>query len=303
MSSKNVTRRKGPWPSNNNLHSVRDWFRQRGGLDDSRESESVIRLILDKVSGISVMDRVITHWRASESELERLASLADRLQKGEPVQYALGETSFAGLTFQCDRRALIPRPETEELLTEALRRVRRCDGLNSHRVMDIGTGSGVLSIAWKSQRPDDDVHALDVELEALELAKINAEGLDCFVNFFRSDIFQVQQSNGIFYEPFDVIISNPPYIPNSDRFDMHSTVTEWEPSTALFVEDDNPLSFYRQIIHGCENEEWLAKGGLLALECHRNLTDQVLDLVPKTWTSKERMKDLQGNWRMVFARR
>jgi len=272
-------------------------------MDDGRESESIVRLVFDRVSGMTRMDRLTAPWRASESDLERLALLADRLKDGEPVQYALGETSFAGLTFQCDRRALIPRPETEELLMEALRRVDEMAGDSPLRVLDIGTGSGILPIAWKSHRPTDEVHGLDLQAEALELATANAERLGCAVDFHCIDILQEQPAGGIFSAPFDVILSNPPYIPQADRSEMLPNVLNWEPASALFVEDDDPLLFYRRMIDGCGTEGWLKPGGLLALECHRDATEQVADLIPENWSVKERLRDLQGNWRMVFARR
>ena len=271
-------------------------------MEEGRESESVVRLVFDCVSGMTRMDRLTAPWRASESDLERLALLADRLKGGEPVQYALGEKSFAGLTFQCDRRALIPRPETEELLMEALRHVTGVPGDTPLRVLDIGTGSGILPIAWKSHRPGDEVHGLDLQTEALELATANAERLGCAVDFHRIDILQPQPAGGIFSSPFDVILSNPPYIPQSDRSEMLRNVLDWEPPKALFVEDEDPLLFYRRIIEGCGTEGWLTPGGLLALECHRDATKQVVDLIPVNWEAKERFRDLQGNWRMVFAR-
>ena len=302
MPNQHVPRGTGPWPVNNELHTVRAWFAQRSGMEEGRESESVIRLVFDRVSSMTRMDRLTAPWRASESDLERLALLADRLKGGEPVQYALGEKSFAGLTFQCDRRALIPRPETEELLMEALRRAKGVTGDTPLRVLDIGTGSGILPIAWKSHRPGDEVHGLDLQTEALELATANAERLGCAVDFHRIDILQQRPAGGIFSSPFDVILSNPPYIPQSDRSEMLPNVLDWEPPTALFVEDEDPLLFYRRIIEGCGTERWLTRGGLLALECHRDATKQVVDLIPENWEAKERFRDLQGNWRMVFAR-
>lgn len=303
MQNQDAPRGTGPWPVNNELHTVRSWFAKRSGMDDGRESESAVRLAFDCVSGMSRMDRITAPWRASESDLERLALLADRLKCGEPIQYALGETSFAGLTYRCDRRALIPRPETEELLMVALSRVKENSGDTPLRVLDIGTGSGILPIAWKSHRPSDKVHGLDVNAEALELATANAERLGCVADFHRIDILEPQPAGGIFSAPFDVILSNPPYIPQGDRLSMLPTVLDWEPPSALFVEDEDPLLFYRCIIDGCHHENWLVAGGLLAFECHRDATEQVMDLIPRNWSAKERLRDLQGNWRMAVARR
>jgi release factor glutamine methyltransferase len=270
-------------------------------LEDNRESASLVRLAFDWVSGKSRIERITNPWRASESHLERLALLADRLKSGEPIQYALGETSFAGLTFRCDRRALIPRPETEELLMKMLRRVKEDAGDAPLRVLDIGTG--ILPIAWKLHRPNDEVHGLDVQAEALELATANAERLGCAVDFHCIDILEPQPVDGIFSAPFHVILSNPPYIPHRDRSSMLPTVLDWEPPSALFVEDDDPLLFYRRIIAGCHHKCWLMAGGLLAFECHRDATEQIVNLIPQNWSTRERLCDLQGNWRMVVARR
>ena len=178
----------------------------------------------------------------------------------------------------------------------------RGDGRLLTRVLDIGTGSGILPIAWKSHRPSDEVHGLDLQAEALELATANAERLGCAVDFHCIDILHHQLAGGIFAAPFDVILSNPPYIPQADRAEMLPNVLDWEPPSALFVEDDDPVLFYRRIIDGCGTEGWLTPGGLLALECHRDATEQVADLIRKM-VGKERLRDLQGNWRMVFARR
>ena len=147
------------------------------------------------------------------------------------------------------------------------------------------------------------MHGLDLQAEALELATANAERLGCAVDFHCIDILQHQPAGGTFSAPFDVILSNPPYIPQADRAEMLPNVLDWEPPSALFVEDDDPLLFYRRIIDGCGAEGWLKPGGLLALECHRDATEQVADLIPENWSGKERLRDLQGNWRMVFARR
>ena len=162
-------------------------------------------------------------------------------------------------------------------------------------------GQRILPIAWKSHRPTDEVHGLDLQAEALELATANAERLGC-ADFHRIDILQDQPAGGIFSVLFDVILSNPPYIPQTDRSEMLPNV-ELGTRIGLFVEDDDPVLFYRRIIDGCGAEGWLKPGGLLACECHRDDKEQVADLIPDNWSSKERMRDLQGNWRLVVARR
>lgn len=300
MTRKDVPRGTGPWPRQNDVRSVQHWLSQRLGISEEREAESVGRLLLDHVSGISRSERIAEGWRANESDLEQLALLADRIGSGEPVQYALGITHFFGLDFVCDRRALIPRPETEELLAEALNRVRAV-GQQTLRVLDIGTGTGILPIAWKSNRPQDEVHGIDIESAALALASDNAARNGVEVRWHQIDALADAALAALTVVPFDVVLSNPPYIPRAEAPSMSETVCAWEPDSALFVADDDPLVFYRRIVQGCLREGWLTEGGWLAMECHRDGTEAVLDLIPEHWPQRTRLRDLQGNWRMVLA--
>lgn len=298
MANKEVARGKGPWPQQNDLRSVRSWLTERLGSASERETESSVRLLLDHVTGMSRMDRLATNWRANESALERLALLADRVTGGEPIQYALGHTHFFGLDFSCDERALIPRPETEELLAETLNRVSDQRPL---RVLDIGTGTGILPICWKARRPQDEVHGLDMDEAALALAAENAERNRVTVHWHPIDVLEEAALETLAEKPFDVILSNPPYIPRAEASELSATVREWEPASALFVADADPLVFYRRIVRGCAKEGWLAAEGWLAMECHRDGTEAVSALIPDTWPERLRLKDLQGNWRMVLA--
>lgn len=296
-----VPRGRGPWPARNDVQSVVRWLTARLGGQEGREAEALVRLLLDEVSGMSRADRLVSRWCAGESELERLALMADRCEAGEPVQYILGKAHFFGLDFACDERALIPRPETEELLAGMLERVR--DSLKPLRVLDIGTGTGILPIAWKSQRPNDEVHGLDFEAGALALAKSNAIAHGLSITWHQADALDPVQMERVASTPFDVILSNPPYIPESEHASLSPTVREWEPDSALFVPNEKPLVFYERIAQGCAQEDWLAPGGWLAFECHRDGAQAVLELIPPHWPWRACERDLQGNWRMVFAQR
>lgn len=298
MVGKEVTRGKGPWPQKNDLRSVRAWLAERLGGAAGRETENIARLLLDHVSGMPRMDRIAKDWRANESTLERLAVFADRVRAGEPVQYVLGKTHFFGLDFLCDRRALIPRPETEELLAETLKRVANRGSL---RVLDIGTGTGILPICWKARRPQDVVFGVDVEGQALALAADNAERNGVTVHWHQIDVLDEAALGELAKKPFDVILSNPPYIPRAEAAEMSETVREWEPDSALFVADADPLVFYRRIVRGCAEQGWLAAEGWLAMECHRDGTEAVAALISAPWADPCRVRDLQGNWRMVMA--
>ena len=298
-----VPRGQGPWPESNTSQAVQRWLEQRltsSSSNDFREINSVCRLLLDVVSGLDRGGRISERWKASESQLDRLSVLADRWCEGEPLQYILKKVHFMGLQLTADNRALIPRPETEELVQELLNRVD-LDANFSHRFLDIGTGSGCIALAWKSRRPEDSVKGIDSSVNALDQAKTNSETVGLSVEWVLKDVFE--NSMNWPEHPFDVVASNPPYIPSSEKSTMDSRVTDQEPQDALFVSDENPLVFYETIIKKCAADRWLKGGGLLGFECHRNFTQSVCNLfAEELWENVERSKDLQGNWRMVFAR-
>ncbi len=303
MKSGKVQRGRGPWPLSNEALVVRQWLMTRIVGLELREQQSVIRLLLDEVSGVSRSERLLGNWMASESELERLALACDRLNQGEPLQYILGSAHFMGLDIGVNDSVLIPRPETEELVHRMLQRVPSSKSL-PRKVLDIGTGSGVISLAWKSNRPLDMVHGLDISTEALKTARSNAERLGLVVHWHEKNIVSGETVADQVLNACDVILSNPPYIAESEKSEMNRQVTDWEPDTALFVPDHDPLIFYRCIIAGCESNGWLTSAGWLGFECHRDGVQEICELFdPDHWKSVEKEQDMQGNWRMIFAQR
>lgn len=268
---------------------------------DEREPLAVSRLLLDHVSEMDRSERMSQQWRASESQLEKLSLLADRWSSDEPLQYILNEAHFMGLKLQADSRALIPRPETEELVHALLDKIP-LDVAEGLRFLDIGTGSGCIALAWKSRRPMDHVVGLDVSEESLDQARMNAQNLRFNdVEWTCRDI--LIQNPDWPLSPFDTVVSNPPYIPNDERETLAADVVNQEPEMALFVPDEDPLLFYRRIVEGCFKEGWLRSGGWLGFECHRDFTEEVCSLFNDVyWRDVDRRKDLNGNWRMVFAR-
>lgn len=304
MPSHGVRRGRGPWPSDNGLQAVQQWLGKRllDVIKDDSERNSLIRWMLDECSSLSRADRIIQKWQASESELEKLSIWVERYVDGEPWQYIVGHAHFAGLKIRCDKRALIPRPETEELIHQALELVQL--DANSKHILDIGTGTGCMALAWKSGRQQDDVWGLDASSTALELAAENAQlnGLS-EVQWMCMDILNPNPD----FPPcaFDLILSNPPYIPWRELPTMEPRVHEWEPHGALFVEDHDSLLFYRQIIELGAKHAWLVPDGWLCFECHAELTEQVKALfdVQDEWRNVKIVPDLQGKLRMVFAQK
>jgi len=297
-----VLRANGPWPADNTERQVHQWLAQRIAIDDERELQSIINLLLESVSSKSRVDRMMNQWRASESEIEKLALWADRLNAHEPIQYVLGEAHFLGLKLAVDRRVLIPRPETEELVFHMKQKVVKLHQ-EQRSVLDVGTGSGVIALSWKDAFPDDLVVGLDASADALDVAESNGRSLNLSVDWIHDDILShpVQGLDGV--KPFDIIFSNPPYIPNAERMGMENHVVDWEPHEALFVPDEDDLKFYRRIITGCEHSHWLKPEGWLAFECHRDRIEHVASLFHGSWHTIEKVRDLQGNWRMIFAQR
>lgn len=294
----NVTRAKGPWPADNTERQVQKWLAQRIQINEERELQAMTNLLLEAVSSKNRVDRMMDQWCASESEIERLALWADRLNANEPIQYVLGEAYFLGLTLAVDRRVLIPRPETEELVYHMKERAGK---MEQRKVLDVGTGSGAIALGWKSAFQNDEVLGLDASDEALEVAKTNGAKLHLEVDWILGDILSHPVPSVDAAKPFDIIFSNPPYIPDTERHGMEKNVVDWEPHQALFVPDEDDLKFYRRIISGCEDSDWLKQEGWLAFECHRDRVQHVAALFDESWSTVEKVRDLQGNWRMIFA--
>lgn len=209
---------------------------------DAGEARSTVRLLLEDVAFASPVDVMCHGERPLEPEtVDLLLSMADRIAAGEPPQYVVGRARFCGVYLQVTPATLIPRPETEGLVDIITDRHR---GSRDLRVLDIGTGSGCIAIALSRALPFARVDACDISAEALEVARGNARGLRTAVDFFRCDILREPLPDSPLY---DVIVSNPPYIARSEAADMEQRVLRYEPHTALFVDDADPLLFYRAI--------------------------------------------------------
>lgn len=259
-----------------------------------------VRVLLHACTDCSASQRMVRNWRFSESELEQLAIWSDGIKSGKPIQHVLGMAWFMGLELHVDFRVLVPRPETEELVGLLLHAM---EGKGPQRVLDIGTGSGCIALAWKSRRPEDAVFACDVSREALEVAKRNGRLLGLEVNWalhdVLSDVGMVAEWDG----GFDVLISNPPYIQRFEAAEMEARVLEHEPATALFVPDGDPLLFYRNIGICAIEKGWMRPGGVLGFECHRDHAHTVAEWLDSAghWSAAQVVNDMQGVPRIVWA--
>ena len=246
--------------------------------------------LLAEVLGVSRLSMLLDKGRElTAEEAAAYDALISRREKREPLQYILGSQSFMGFSFKTDRRALIPRFDTEALCEEALKYIRP-----GGRTLDLCTGSGALAIAMKKLRPGAEVTASDVSRDALALARENAQKLDAAVRFIQGDLFAPLAG-----ERFDVIVSNPPYIPEELRGKLQAEV-EKEPALALFAGKDG-LDFYRRI--AAEAPEHLTPAGRLCLETGDGQGEAVKALLKEGFSDIQIISDLNGLPRVVSARK
>jgi release factor glutamine methyltransferase len=234
--------------------------------------------------------------RLSESDLLYVRSIVKRLQANEPFQYILGETTFCDLTILCDSRALIPRPETEELVAW----ISELTQVNS--IIDICSGSGCIALGLKSRFPNALVFGMDVSEDANELAQTNAHRNGLSVEFQTADALDINSEFWKNLDSVDVIVSNPPYITHEEIEQMNSNVLDYEPHLALFVPNDSPIIFYDRIAKIAS--EKLTNHGFLFFELNPDFADQVIEMLKILGFSNiELKKDLQGKNRMLKAQK
>ena len=266
-------------------------------LYGQREGESVFFICLEYATGYTKMKYTTckTETVPTEKEPQMLAYLK-RISQSEPVQYVLGEQYFYGRTFWVNKSVLIPRGETEELVQMVL----KIAPSGKISVLDIGTGSGAIAVSLALENPQWDVSALDISVEALTVARSNAERLGAKVNFSQCNILDREKRNQ--YPLYDVIISNPPYVRHCEKKLMSANVLDYEPEIALFVSDEDPLIFYREI--ALFAIEHLNKNGQLFFEINEFLGSQMTEMLLKIGYNEVIChKDINGKDRMVSCKK
>lgn len=276
--------------------SINDIRKELSGLYPPEEIESFIRIIFRKLKQYTLTDFVLKQDEVlAEKEKDQIKQIAARLKNREPIQYVLGETEFYGLPFRVKPGVLIPRPETEELVDWVLKS-RKTESL---RILDVGTGSGCIPISLKKHWPKAHIMACDISEEALEVARMNAGLNQTEIAFFHLNILNPLLPDS--FPKIDILISNPPYVTESEKAAMNDNVLKYEPARALFVPDHDPLLFYRALAIFGKN--YLSHGGQLFLEINEAFGDECRDLLKENGFSYIRLKkDLQGKNRMIFAR-
>ena len=248
---------------------------------DAREAVNIVSLWFQVRLGLSRTELILN--ANEEVPFETFFDDLDRLLKNEPIQHILGSADFYGLELMVNEHTLIPRPETEELVACVLQILPK----HTIRILDVGTGSGAIALALKANRPDCEVVALDWSKEALEVARKNSERNDLKVEFLHLDALSMPLPEA------DLVVSNPPYIPVLERASMEQNVVQFEPEMALFVPQEDPLLFYRQMAKQANS---------VAFEIHHDKGEEMRSmLVNFGYTEIVLQKDLQSKDRIITA--
>ncbi len=260
-------------------------------LYDSREAESIARMVVMDALGID-FTRLVSDYDAP-CVIDALDGMIADLRCGRPVQYVLGHAEFCGFDFAVREGVLVPRPETAELVERIADQTPA-----GARILDVGTGSGAIAVSLARMVPGSSVVAVDISEEALAVARGNAARNGANVDFRIADALGDLRGLGC----FDAIVSNPPYVPRSDRETMHTNVRDYEPECALFVDDDDPLIFYRSIARNAR--EMLREGGRLWFEIYEKYGGEVCRMLGEAgFRDTGIASDAAMKPRMVWCRR
>lgn len=269
------------------------------GLYDDREASTIAGMVMEFVTGKSKMDRWLQKNEPLTLEnLNCLEKYSKELLTGKPVQYVLGQAWFAGLCLQVNEHTLIPRPETEELVNlcvswAAAKKIQQAP----LKIVEVGTGSGCIAIALQKKLPSAQITAVDISTEAVNVASANAIANNTSITFKTLDF--LDESNWPELGGFDIIISNPPYIADIEKESMAGHVLNFEPHTALFVRDNDPLIFYGALANF--GNKYLHKDGAVFVEINQALGIQTQDVFEQNNYTTVLKKDLFENDRMIVA--
>jgi release factor glutamine methyltransferase len=271
---------------------VREYRSELDSIYPDNEIRNIGYLVCEHLLNYSKIDFHLRDREPISAEIaEKFRHLLDRLKHGEPVQYITGQTAFFGLTFRVDRRVLIPRPETEELVDWIIRENRDLPV----RILDVGTGSGCIAVSLAANLSRARISACDISQDALELAMGNAGLNQARVRFFAHDVLDQQ---AVLHEKYELIVSNPPYVRLEERVFMKRHVLDYEPDLSLFVPDEDPLLYYRNL--ALLGRKYLYDGGKMYLEINEKFPAEVVMLLESSgFYGIEVRKDLNGKPRMV----
>ncbi len=267
---------------------------QLSNVYDALELNSIVNILIEEVTGWDALHQNIHKNDAIEqSHTDQLTQYVEKLLTGKPLQYIIGKAWFMGKAFMVNEAVLIPRPETEELVEWIVEYAQIINKPLS--ILDIGTGSGCIPISLKQAIPNASITAIDISKEALAVAQQNAAAHNTNIEWIELDILQTKHLK----DQYDIIVSNPPYIPLREKPNMQSQVIDHEPAIALFVPDQYPLIFYSKIAH--IGKSALKPNGQLFFEIHYDQGEAILALLNEMGYHAELRQDIYGKDRMVRA--
>ncbi|MCR5861731.1 peptide chain release factor N(5)-glutamine methyltransferase [Flavobacterium sp. J372] len=275
------------------IKDYRTYFLQKlSELYDAMEAENFFAITLEELKRWKRIDVAINpDYEMTGNEIEKWSEVLSQLEAQRPIQYIFGKAHFYGLEFKVNENTLIPRPETEELVEWVINDIQNPQYL---KILDIGTGSGCIAISIAKNLKGTEVSAIDVSEEALAVAKENARKNDVDIYFHLLNILEAES----FPQKYDIIVSNPPYVRHLEKAEIKPNVLEHEPHLALFVEDNDPLLFYRKIARLAK--KYLKPDGRLYFEINQYLGQETLAMLEaEGFKNIVLRKDLMGNDRMI----
>lgn len=260
------------------------------------ESAFLYSIFIEHFLGLDTFNqRRLSYQKLLIEDENKLQKVILELKTNKPYQHILGETEFYGMKFFVNENVLIPRPETEELLEIAIQKTHNSSfTIDQLKILDIGTGSGIIPLVLKKHFPEAEVSSIDFSEKALEVAKKNADFHQLEINLIHTDYLNFELTDN-----YDVIISNPPYIGIEEETEIADSVKEFEPKMALFSPTSDALIFYRKIAE--DSKKYLNKNGLLFLEINQKLGLETLDLYKDLFSKVELVKDLSENDRFIVG--
>lgn len=283
-------------------HLYTEFNHQLQNVYDSREAANISDLVFERVTGLKRWERNLLRDTdeknyISENQFHETSFILENLLKNKPLQYILHEAWFYKLKFFVDENVLIPRPETEELTDWIIKSVEQNKATLPFQILDIGTGSGCIAVALKHELPDAQVTAVDVSINALKVAGKNASDNRCTIQFQQLDM--LNENDWPQLGKYNVIVSNPPYIPFEEKETLHKNVSEHEPPIALFVDNGNPFIFYEKIAEFAKMH--LKEEGRVYLEVHENYASNVCSILFDKGFTPNVKKDIYQKERMICA--
>lgn len=281
------------------VYDFREKFASRlSGMYDPEEIKNLCFLAIEHVMHMNRVEVSLSrNLEIPAYELGELSDVIARLEKSQPIQYIIGFTEFYGLDLQVNPSTLIPRPETEELVDWILNS-ENTTGKQPLKIVDVGTGSGCIAIALAKHIKNVTVEAIDISQNALATAYQNAQAHQVAIDFYHQDILETEG----FESTYDIIVSNPPYVRNSEKKEMRDNVLQNEPNNALFVSDHDPLVFYKKI--GTLAFKSLTQEGKLYFEINEYLGQEMRGLLQSIgFTNISLKRDMFGKDRMMCAKR